>query len=302
MKGNDIGIGIAVLLGIWAMFGFLTSITGSDASLLQIPGTGETSAIERGRRISPSPVNTSETSQKQQTEARNQTNKTRRNIMISTVRAKAPADEDESQPENEEYIILEADNDNTSAVSITGWTLTSSVTGTAATIGQASVLGPASFKEQSVTLSPGGEAIVVTGESPDTGVWPHGGTSFRVTKCSEYLTNYAEQFSPHLSTDCPDPTERAPDHLKQDRACEEVLDDADSCNIPEVIPARISNECRTWIRENVGINACRKYHRTDQNFLTNEWRLFLDRSRPMWREAGDTIELRDTQGNVRDTK
>ena len=304
MKGNDIAVGIAVLLGIWAAYAFLTTTYDTEGGLFRIPGSGEINpagqapgvvmpdAADRGRDGNNTQDPNAQTPQ--------------RNVRIASVnKVFDPPDDRESemnpQPEDKERIILRAPRGNTEPVNITGWTLTSTVTNESAQIGTAFVIRPGRFGRENIRLAPGARAIITTGDGPELSVWPSGATPFRVTKCSGYLKNYGDHYRPSINTNCPHPKNYLPSSLEQNNACRRTVQQTGSCRTPSVISAEVPAECQEWIKENIHINACRERHRTDDDFLKNEWRLFLDRKEAIWRHNGDTIELRDNAGTVRDT-
>lgn len=215
----------------------------------------------------------------------------------------AQADQQDINPEDHEYIILQANRNNNGYISIDGWTLRSTLNDGQAVIGAAGVINSNSITEKPVILPPGGTVVIVTGDGPYTGFFPSDDDSFRVTKCTGYLSEKGIEYIPSLRTNCPDPEDKVPADIASDSICmEEVIEDIGNCEEPAVIPYYASSQCGQWVRDHVGYPECVSDHREDDDFLLNQWRLYLDRGETIWEPGDEIIELVDPTGTVIDTE
>lgn len=312
MKGSDIFIAIGVIIAMWIGALLIATYGTSGGAGDNGTSTGGWNPSERvarqTRQIKPQ-VNTrtgSRSSGARMDRSTEEEQEIRRSVFIDSVRAvRDPIDKHERdmavQPEDTENIVLRASRNNTVPVSITGWHLESRETGVRVSIGKASVIHPDSFSSEPVILGPGHSAVITTGEGPSTGLWPHDEVSFRLTKCSGYLTNHA-RYRPRIPRQCPDPEDHVPDDIRSEHLCmEEVIEEAGRCSQPQSIPDFVSSECREWVRNNITLNGCRKRHRGDEDFLRDEWRIFLDREDAIWDPDHEIIDLINEDGEVVDT-
>lgn len=200
-----------------------------------------------------------------------------------------------------EYVTIEIDKDAPSDVILSGWKIHSPVTSKTVTIGKLSPLFE--FSRSAVLeeprLSPGDSLVVVTGSSPMVQ------SSFRVNKCTGYLKEYY-RFQPTLSASCPSPEEEAEHRgniLSTDDACYEKLRRARDCRVPDTseLTASLSGVCASFLINELNYNACVRAHRNDTDFWGDEWRLYLNRSDPLWREKREEVQLLDPFGNVVDS-
>lgn len=185
-------------------------------------------------------------------------------------------------------------------INISGWMFRSTKTGHQVSIGTA-VLLPSSYAstavkgEDPIVLRPGDIAIVSSARSPI-------GNSFLINKCSGYLSQF-QTFNPYLNISCPllrdEKLPAAPNNLND--ACLNYLNSWPSCgNQLRNLPERLSHECQVWIADHANYNSCVSLHQPDADFFSNEWRIFLNRSEPLWKTQRETIQLLDRSGKVVD--
>lgn len=201
---------------------------------------------------------------------------------------------------NREYIIIEADRNNTSRISIEGWRIESIITGRGATIEEASYLPRIGEinTELPVNLTPGDRAIITTGRSPI-------GVSFRINKCTGYFEQF-QQFFPALRRICPLPEEEILSteypSILIDNACMDLVERTPRCQIRATkLPATLSFECQTSIIEEINYPSCIDKHKNDSDFVGNEWRIYLKRDLELWRGKREIIILFDQNRKVVDT-
>jgi len=198
-----------------------------------------------------------------------------------------------------EYIILHASVNNKTPVVITNWRLESAVSKKTAFIrtGIDTYLQGGVGAPGAIVLNPGDEAIVSTTRSPV-------GESFRVNKCSGYLTQF-QQFTPTLKTDCPLPEEEALDtgtaFAYNDSECAAHLTRIPSCSIDLSPPQNLTSQCKSFIYNHLTYQGCINNHKSDSNFRSSEWRVFLGFDTGLWRENREVLTLLDSQGKLVDS-
>lgn len=194
-----------------------------------------------------------------------------------------------------EYIFIQTDYSATTTMDITGWTIRSDQ-GTQVSIPQASLLyfGDGPNSEQDIVLSPGDHLYLTTGLSPN-------GASFKVNKCSGYLSQF-QTFTPYLFTNCPIPSKEdlsSIPHRTINDACLDYIDTFPICHVQtESLPANWTSECTDFIYNKLNYSACTAAHKNDADFYTHEWRVFLKRSDSIWKQRRETLTLYDTQGKI----
>ncbi|MBI2048990.1 MAG: hypothetical protein HYT29_00945 [Parcubacteria group bacterium] len=199
-----------------------------------------------------------------------------------------------------EYVEIRAPRTNTQPIRISGWTLKSSVTGKSAGIGTG-VYTPISGSmnpEQPIYLSPGGRAFITTGRSPK-------GYSFRLNLCTGYFEEF-QDFSPWLPLNCPYPRDEnlpsGPNGLTD--ACVNYIEKIGRCEAQvQPLPLSFSNDplCQEYVGENINYGACVDTHKSDPDFYSTEWRVFLGRDQELWKAERETILLLDESGKVVDS-
>lgn len=198
----------------------------------------------------------------------------------------------------EEYVTITAGYSNTEPVLVSGLRLVSEYSGASYTIpngvqlfqtGQSGTEGP-------ILLPKGGVVVVTTGRSPV-------GSSFRINTCSGYLSQF-QTFTPSVSTRCPLPADTLPysgaNMSAYGEACiDYVHRNLTSCKaVTAPLPINLSQSCQAFIAEQFNYNGCVRAHRTDANFYTNEWRVFLGRNAEIWRNSREEISLVAPDGSV----
>lgn len=210
----------------------------------------------------------------------------------------------------EEYIVIEASSGNDIDVDITGWKLESYMTGYYAILGRASplpVMG-AQNEQRPVILSPGGSAVVSSGDSPV-------GTSFRINRCTGYFEQF-QNFSPELPQYCPSPVDEFDDVFKErsvttlDRKeadyniCRDFLWNIPECTIyrkdlRDVEPS-LTAACQRFVRDTLSYQGCVDRHRYSFNFYEDEWRLYMKSRGELWRDQREILRLLDASGRTVD--
>lgn len=147
-------------------------------------------------------------------------------------------------------------------------------------------------KIEDVILQPGHRVILTTGEGPV-------GTSFRVNKCSAYLSQL-QSFSPELPKLCPLPREEKwASSLPE--SCRSFLATIPRCMTPFDFPYYVDEKCKKEIIDNLNYNACVEEHKKDNDFYLPEWRLYFGIKEELWSDAGGKIILRDNEGKIIDS-
>lgn len=204
---------------------------------------------------------------------------------------------------SKEYIYLYTNLDKNEEVNITGWYFKSEVTGNFVFIGGASLLPfPFSKNESNVVLKNGDRAIITKGFSPI-------GISFRTNKCTGYFEEN-RTFYPNLSTECPriDTTKlpRFSTNLDRNDECVDLLERLPRCKTVDSeyirdLPDTVVRECKTYMQTQVNYNSCVAKHFSDTNFPGNEYRIFLNKFGPLWRDKREKVNLYDQNGLIVDT-
>jgi hypothetical protein len=205
----------------------------------------------------------------------------------------AGAKEDEA---DKEYIRIVSSERADASVLISGLTLEGRAYGTAILIPQATelaVLGESPTKTN-VSLPPGGRALIATARSPI-------GTSFRVNMCTGYLDQF-QNYTPDLRKECPSPEDELKDtELTGEKACVDFVKSLPRCRIYQGgFPSDLSSACKVFVTEKLNYNSCVASHKRDTSFYSNEWRIFLDRSREIWAQKNEIVKLFDPKGKIID--
>jgi hypothetical protein len=198
-----------------------------------------------------------------------------------------------------EYIVLYADQRNTSPISLAGWSLQSAVTGArlaippAASVFVSGVLNSAA----AVSLDPGASAIVTSGISPV-------GASFRENRCTGYLGEM-QNFTPELNRTCPTAETELPITAQNIQlygdACIDYVKNIPQCHYPGTDPAiAMPQACKDFLLNRLTYNGCQEAHRGQPGFFSGSWRLYLSASTQLWRDTHDVIRLLDDQGRTVD--
>lgn len=215
-----------------------------------------------------------------------------------------------------EYITLFASPSNPSPIVITGWSVRNTEQATGQSGGVRNIIpsktvfipaGAEVVRNSGgstlgvIALDPGDSAYLITGEAPD--VFPALlNVSFRTNACVGYFAD-AYDFSPSLATQCPDP-EDAPGAAGHDAACVEFIDRLLECEIPdeqELLDLKLSNSCRTFVRDTYDYQGCVAAYEGQPGFLGTAWYVYLEYlSGELWNNERDTITVFDEEGKVVD--
>ena len=201
-----------------------------------------------------------------------------------------------------EYILIEANSQNTENIDITGWSLIGSTTKLTYKINGAAKLFFDGYNQNANTdiiLSPGEKAYIISGRSP----LPNQ-TSLAINKCSGYLqTKY--KFNPSLSRKCPYPNEeptysQIPYNINT-QDCIDSIDHFYRCETQTDFPTGFPYECRNFITTNLNYATCVINHKNDDDFYSGDWRVYLNNSSSIWRRSKETIILLDKSGKKVDS-
>ncbi len=199
---------------------------------------------------------------------------------------------------SKEYFTLNTKLAKNETLNITGWYFKSSVTGYFAMIGRAAVLPfPFTKTEQDIVLQYKDRVYVVKGFSPI-------GISFRTNKCTGFFEEN-RTFYPSLSRQCPLPEDeklpRFSTDLDRDEECREIIEDIPRCttvgnefirDLPDTVPY----SCKVYMTTQINYNTCVAKHFGDTDFPGNQYRVYLNKFGPLWREKNETITLYDQNG------
>ncbi|HYF29044.1 MAG TPA: hypothetical protein VEA36_01605 [Candidatus Paceibacterota bacterium] len=194
----------------------------------------------------------------------------------------------------DEYVTLQLSQNAPGPVSISGWRLRSDATYKSATIPGGTELPRRGInRTDPIVLQPGDRATITTGDSPI-------GVSFRENRCVGYFGT-SQNFSPHLSSACPSPLaefERYYEGNKlADDSCYNYLSALPQCtNPPHRGRPRLTNRCEEFIDEYLDYNGCVAAHQGEQDFRSQEWRIYLERNAKLWKPSREAVRLIDAQG------
>lgn len=204
---------------------------------------------------------------------------------------------------NKEYVYLYTNLGKTEQVNITGWYLKSELTGNFVFIGGASLLPfPFSKNESSVVLKNGDRVVLTKGFSPI-------GISFRTNRCTGYFEEN-RTFYPSLQRQCPRVDEgKLPtfsNNLDRNDECIDLLERIPRCTTVNSeylrdLPDTVSQSCKTYMQTQINYNSCVAKHFSDTDFPGNEYRIFLNKFGPLWRDKREKVNLYDSNGLIVDT-
>ncbi len=202
-----------------------------------------------------------------------------------------------SDPKNE-YIELSVAQDARVPVNLSQWRLVSDASGTSATIPKGTEVPSAGIinAAEDIVLSPGMRAIVMSGPSPI-------GASFRENKCIGYFSTF-QNFSPSLPQNCPVPSNElssfyGADYIR-DPFCIDYVNRLSRCQVMLSPPSGASGSCQAFLVKYLNYNGCVAAHKDDADFLGNTWRIYLGRSKSMWRTKYELVKLLDMNGKTVD--
>ncbi len=197
-----------------------------------------------------------------------------------------------------EYVQLSMVHSASSPVNISGWTLVSEITGKAALIPQGTPVPTSGIinHTQNIILSPGEQAIVITGRSPL-------GTSFRENMCTGYLSTF-QQFTPSLPKKCPLPSAElvkyyGPYYIR-DTTCVDYVKTLSRCETVLFPPSTLSPTCKTFVKTHLNYNGCVLTHSSESDFNGTTWRIYLGYSDSLWRSKNEILKLFDLSSHTVD--
>ncbi len=203
-----------------------------------------------------------------------------------------------SQDPGNEYVEIDVASDAGIPVDLTGWTLESDATGNAVTIPQGTEIPTSGIVNaaQDIVLTPGERALVISGQSPI-------GASFRENKCIGYFSTF-QRFSPPLPQNCPDPSSELSSSYGtgylRDAKCIEYVNTLSRCQVALTPPLGASSACQSFLVTYMNYNGCVTAHRGDADFEGNTWRIYLGRTKPLWRAKNELVKLLDINGKTVD--
>jgi hypothetical protein len=206
-----------------------------------------------------------------------------------------------SSQASQEYVVIRANSNLKLPVKISGWKLKSLSSGNSVTLPQGTYLFFAGTvnPEQDIYLSANDTVYINTGISPN-------GASFKINKCSGYLNQF-QTFTPYIGGYCPAPRNENISSIPRtgyNDSCFDFIDSMSSCRTQtDPLPAgsaKWSVECTDFIYKKINYPACVDTHKNDKDFYQNEWRIFLKRSEPIWKNSREDIVLLDEEGKIVD--
>lgn len=231
----------------------------------------------------------------------------------------------------DEYIILSTSFRNKESIPITGWFLENgdsqkvrNISGNLVRLksDRASILagvhvlrGVENEITAPIVLNPGDKAIVTTGSPYSYFPMPLN-HSFRTNICTGYLNEMSRvDFTPKLKNNCPDPEDELSGVFIEDK-CVDFIERLDNCHAPDTEPFRdrdnelvrrhldgvtgLSNQCRDFVTKRFSYQGCFNSHVGDENFLNNEWRIYLNQNFQLWADDDEIITLYDHFGRLVD--
>ncbi len=230
---------------------------------------------------------------------------------------------------NREYIVIVANRRNDAPINISSWTLKNDTNRISYNYEGKAVkrralnlklptTGIAMFNPYSanpgakvpIILYPGQRAIVTAGGVPSVGLAVIK-NNFAVNKCFGYVqdqTSYT--FIPSFSNKCPKDND-LPETDFLSLNCLKYLARRPNCHKPEFKDdnnygtcvdryCNLDSQCLAFIKKNYSYESCFNIHSKDSDFLTGEWRLFLNQVWELWPNKDETIYLYDPTGKLVD--
>jgi hypothetical protein len=190
-----------------------------------------------------------------------------------------------------EYIEISVAQNAGFPIDISGWALSSDVTGNIVSIPKGTEV-PASGTinaAENIVLTPGTRAMLISGRSPI-------GASFRENKCIGYFSTF-QKFSPPLPQNCPTPSDELSSLYGagyiRDVACIDYVNKLSRCQVALSPPVTVSGACQNFMVQYLNYNGCVTAHRNDSDFLGDTWRVYLGRTSPLWRANREVVKLLD---------
>ena len=198
-----------------------------------------------------------------------------------------------------EYVQIQSEYRNSSAISLQGWTIQSAVSGArvAVPLAASPYVHGVLNNVIPVSMQPGASAIISSGTSPV-------GISFRENVCTGFLSEL-QTFTPELQATCPFPGDELPvtsaNLQTYGEACIDYVKNIPPCHFPGANQtANVSNACKAFAANALSYNGCVNHHKPDADFALNSWRLYLASGVQLWGRSHDVIRLLDAQGRTVD--
>lgn len=203
---------------------------------------------------------------------------------------------------SEEYVVLNASEENTESVNITGWSLQSMTSGVRMYIpdGVEDLIVNDINATYEVELAPGQEAIVASNASPL-------GVSFKTNICTGYLGQF-QNFEPELEKNCPSPQSVLPPTVTNiatyGRECIDFASDLRRCQYvtDESLASRnLNSACVEHLRTAFTYTSCRAHNIETREYTKDtRWRIFLSAQNPLWAKNYEVIRLLDEESRTVD--
>jgi hypothetical protein len=204
-----------------------------------------------------------------------------------------------AQSAADEYVVVQYASGGSNRIPISGWRLQSAITKRTVYIYQGTeVFAPQLAPPAStIYLGPGDSAIITSGRSPV-------GASFKANKCTGYLAQF-QRFTPDLYQSCPLPLDEARamnlGNSPQDADCIDYMKNVSQCRIATDLPSSLSDSCRYFIQNTLTYQGCLNRHIHDTDFLSQEWRIYLNSDEKLWRADREVLTLLDQDGKLVDS-
>lgn len=196
-----------------------------------------------------------------------------------------------------EYVTLKTSKSLAGTLTVTGWRIESTATRLGSTIGGAAYLPISGVVngDSPVALSANNTLYIVTGRPPT-------GFSFRGNECSGYFEQF-QDFSPKIPLACPTPMNELKREAQRgfipDDGCIDYVEKIRTCQlIISGAPASVNSGCQHFIYDTLTYNGCVNAHKTDADFYTGTWYVYLGRTQELWKSAHERIRLLDENGKV----
>ncbi|MEK9173280.1 MAG: hypothetical protein AAB594_01750 [Patescibacteria group bacterium] len=118
--------------------------------------------------------------------------------------------------------------------------------------------------------------------------------NLKLNKCTGYLETLFD-FTPPLPQSCPRPYDSNSDLYQFTPKCQDYVRSLGSCKIPETNFLWLTGDsaCRSFL-DAVNYAGCLQEHQADSDFLTRDWRVWMDRK--ILQEGHDRVLLFDQAG------
>ena len=188
-----------------------------------------------------------------------------------------------------EYIEISVAQNAGFPIDISGWALSSDVTGNIVSIPKGTEVPTSGTinAAENIVLTPGTRAILISGRSPI-------GASFRENKCIGYFSTF-QKFSPPLPQNCPTPSDELSSlygaGYVRDVACIDYVNKLSRCQVALSPPVTVSGACQNFMVQYLNYNGCVTAHQNDTDFKGDTWRIYLGRTSPLWRANREVVKL-----------